>query len=332
MLFRANMAKSIAGLVCFGLSACGGGNSGIAFAPDPIAAPRPTPTPAPTPAPPNVPVTIFANPSPQQYAGIGVSTTNAGDGYSAIEQNTRLIDVSIEPTRQPSIRYNAAGYYEVRLPGAAYDRLIHYKGLLDPTRDNNFFQTASASQNHATFITRRSADLGFQYSELASWSDANSGLTGYLAFGSPTPTSSIPVTGSATYRGVTSGQVDITYFDNLYGGYYFGGIDGYSTLNVDFARSLLTGSLELYVPDGMQSRLVGNFTTSPMTLTSGTNSFSGQFITGLTGFNHFNGLFTGPAAQEAIGSWALPLMINGQSHQAIGAWIARRQDGAQAGR
>lgn len=302
------------------LSACGGGSGGeIVSAPPP-----PTLAANPTPATTNVPVTIFATPTPQEYAAVGVSTTSAGDGYTPVSQDAKLADVSFNPSQQPKIRYNAAGYYEVQLPGASYDRLIHYKGLADPTPDNNFFQTASASQNHATFITRRATDLGFSYSELASWSDANSGRTGYVAFGSPTPVSGIPVSGTATYRGVTSGQVDVTYFDNLYGGYYFGGIDGYATLSVDFARSLLTGSLELYVPDGMNPRPVGTYSTLPIPLAASTNSFSGRFDTSQAGSNQFNGLFTGPLAQEAIGSWALPLMIDGQLHQAIGAWIARR--------
>ncbi|KUO54694.1 MAG: hypothetical protein APF82_08705 [Sphingomonadales bacterium BRH_c42] len=273
-----------------------------------------------------MPVTIFASPTPQEFASVGVSTTSAGDGYTPVDKDAKLADASFDPSLQPKIRYNAAGYYELQLPGAPYDRLVHYKGLVDPTPDNNFFQTASAPQNYATFITRRSTDLGFSYSELASWTDASTGRTGNVAFGTPTPVPAIPVSGTATYRGVTSGQVDVTYFDQLYGGYYFGGIGGYTTLNVDFAHSLLTGTLELYVPDGMNPRPVGTYTTLPIALASGANSFSGQFDTSQTGFNQFNGLFTGPSAQEAIGSWALPLMIDGQLHQAIGAWIAKREN------
>lgn len=304
------------------LSACGGGSGGsLASAPAPVPAPSPSPTS--TPAPASVPVTIFASPVPQDYASIGVSTASAGDGYTPVDKDAKLADASFDPALQPKIRYNAAGYYEVQLPGAGYDRLIHYKGLLNPAPDNNFFQTSSAPQNHATFITRRATGLGFSHSELASWSDVG-GRIGYVAFGSPTPASAVPVSGTATYRGVTSGLVDITYHDNLYGGYFFDGIDGYATLSVDFARSLLTGSLELYVPDGMNPRLVGTYSTLPISLASGTNSFSGRFDTGQAGFNQFNGLFTGPSAQEAIGSWALPLMIDGQPRQAIGAWIAKR--------
>lgn len=308
------------------LAACGGGSGGgIATAPAPVPAPSPSPAPSPTPAPASAPVTIFASPAPQEYSAIGVSTTSAGDGYTPIDQDAKLTDVSFDPSLQPRIRYNAEGYYEVQLPGAAYDRLIHYKGLADPTLENNFFQTASAPQNHATFITRRASELDFRYSDLASWSDV-SGRTGYIAFGTPTPASAVPVSGTATYFGVTSGQVDITYFDNLYGGHYFGGIDGNTRLSVDFSRGVLTGWLDLYVPDGMNPRFVGAYATLPIALASGTNAFTGRFDTSLPGLNQFNGLFTGPSAQEAIGSWALPLTIDGQPHQAIGAWIARREN------
>jgi hypothetical protein len=326
MAIRLRFALAVT-LPCLLFAACGGGGGGgIVSAPAPVPSPVPTSSPSPPATSPSTSaaVTIFPNPTPQDYASLGASTRSAGDGYTPVQSDSKLTDVSLDASAQAKIRYTAAGYYEVQLPGAAYDRLIHYKGLDDPTPTNNFFQPASSTQNRATFITRRAASLGFSYTELASWSDT--GRTGYVAFGSPTPAAAIPVTGTATYKGVASGNVDLTYVDNLYGGYYFTGIDGYTTLDIDFGRKSLTGSLELYVPDGMNPRPVGTYSTLPIPLVSGTNAFAGKFNTSLAGFNQFKGLFTGPAAQEAMGGWALPLMIDGQPHQALGAWIARREN------
>jgi hypothetical protein len=44
------------------------------------------------------------------------------------------------------------------------------------------------------------------------------------------------------------------------------------------------------------------------------------------GPNFFLGQFTGPNAQETIGAWALPFIYSddGQVHQAMGAWIAKK--------
>ena len=49
--------------------------------------------------------------------------------------------------------------------------------------------------------------------------------------------------------------------------------------------------------------------------------------------NSLAGQFTGPTAQETIGNWAMPFILNksnnevvadGLSHQAFGAWIAKK--------
>jgi hypothetical protein len=311
MSSRQNASFAVATLLL--LSACGSGSGGGV-----ASAPTPTPTPTPTTAAPAV--KIFENPTPQEYAVVGASTTSAGDGYTPVAQDARLTQVSLENADQPRIRYNAGGYYEVQLPGSSFDRLIHYKGLADPTADSNFFQPQGAPQNLATLIVARSRLDGYNYSELASWTESPD-KAGFMAFGVPTPPSAVPTTGQASFIGSAIGMVDVTEFDNLYGGYYFTGIGGEVRLNVDFASSTLDGLFSLRSGDGTA---VGDFAITPTSLGSGTNGFQSSFATTQSGYNDFRGLFTGPNAQEAIGSWAVPVTISGQSHQAIGAWIARR--------
>lgn len=295
------------------VAACGGGSSGSGVASAPLPPPPPSAAPAPQ---------IFASPVPQEYAVVGASTTSAGDGYADISQDARLIQVSLAPADQPRIRYTSGGYYEVQLPGSTFDRLIHYKGLADPTADNNFFQPQSAAQNGATLIVNGSARSDFSHSELASWT-MSPNLSGFMAFGTPTPASAVPTTGRATYSGPVLGMVDVTRFDGLYGGYYFSGVTGDVTLNVDFGSSTLDGALTLVLNEGIGAN-IGTFALSPVSLSSGSNGFAGSFVSAQPGFNEFRGLFTGPGAQEAIGSWAIPVMWEGQPHQVIGAWIARR--------
>lgn len=296
------------------LSACGSGSGGgIASAPPPSPSPSPTPTPR---------VAIFANPLPQEYAVAGASTTSAGDGYTPVAQDARLTEVTLAEPDQPRIRYNASGNYEVQLPGADFDRLVHYKGLANPTADNNFFQPKGEPQNYATLIISGSRHDGFSYSEMASWTKLPDHF-GFMAFGVPTPISAIPTSGQATYLGPAHGMTDVTGYDNLYGGFYFTAVAGEVTLNVDFGRSTLDGSLSLNINDGIGAE-IGIFAMSPISLSSGVNGFAGTFVSTQPGFNEFRGLFTGPSAQEAIGSWAVPMTIDGQRHQAIGAWIAKQ--------
>jgi hypothetical protein len=270
------------------------------------------------------PVMIFANPSPQDYAVVGVSTLDAGDGYVSIDPNARLRNLLFAPADQPRIRHTSTGHYQLQLPGSSYDTLVHYKGLVNPPPDNNFFQPQSVAQNAATFTIARSRLEGYLHSELASWSAAPAGV-GTLAFGTPTAAVALPAAGRATYRGRVAGLVDVTYFDSLYGGHYFESVLGTITLEVDFATRTATASLDLSIDGATGTETyIDSFTSAPMAIPSSTNGFSGLMEAMESGFNRVDGLFTGPAANEAIGRIAIPVSINGMPHQVMGAWIAAK--------
>ena len=146
--------RCLAAVAVWLLAACGGGG-GDALSPGVGAGSTPSPA-ASNPSAASAAVTIFSSPSPQEYASVGVSTTDAGDGYEPVSQDARLRNVLFGAADQPRIRYAPGGSYELQLPGMGYDLLVHYKGLANPSSENNFFQPASAQQNYATFIISRS--------------------------------------------------------------------------------------------------------------------------------------------------------------------------------
>ena len=309
MLFRKSCVFAGASALTIALSACGGGGeSHVASIPPPPPSPTPTPTPA------SYPVNIFPNPKPETYSSVGV-----GVGLSTADAD------------QPHIRYTSGGYYEIQIPGSAYDRLVSLKGFIpqDPAT-NNQFQPASVAQNQAFFFTSNSRLSGYHYSEMANW--AASGLGGgSVAFGSLTPSGAVPVVGSATYSGIITGGSDVTN-SNSFDGVYAVPVTGTVGLNFNFATASLSGAMTLTLND-YDPVALGSFAFKDTVFSAGSTSYSGKFDTTAAGQNFFLGRFTGPNAEETIGAWALPfLFTNGNSHlpadnkahQAFGAWIARK--------
>jgi hypothetical protein len=95
-----------------------------------------------------------------------------------------------------------------------------------------------------------------------------------------------------------------------------GSVGGSMTVNLD-----TTGGL---IP-------LGTFNFKNTVFGVGSTNYSGKFDTTAAGDNFFLGRFTGPHAEETIGAWALPFVLNSgnstvtadhQTHQVFGAWIA----------
>lgn len=301
-----------AALLTIALGGCGGGGSGgPAFTPAP-------PTPKPTPAPSASTVTIFADPKVGKYAAVG-AWANQGDPAKAEERITTIVSVA---ANQPQIRYTEAGAYEVTFPGAAPGLLDHLAGGEGP--DNSSFTVGK----RGSFNITKSRLAGYDYSELAYWAnpDNDFGYTldqGAVAFGTATPTGSVPVTGSATFDGVIAGTTDAKLPDGD-GYWYARDAGGTVTLSFDFASGTLGGEMHLLVGgDGMNPIDVGTYSFTQTVFGVGSTGYSGRFDTAITGINFFQGIFTGPNAQETIGSWAVPFQLDGADHQALGAWIAK---------
>lgn len=317
------------------LSACGGGGGGGGSRPGLVPAPPATPAPPPAPGPTASTVTIFPDPSPGEYASVGASIAAPGGNLDThASADTRFGAVSNAAADQAQIRYSGNGYYEIRMPAAEWDRLVHYGGLGNPTADNNYFQPSGVPTNHGYLVVGNAAKSGgYTYSELGGWGSSAASRFGAMAFGIPTPAGGVPTSGSASFDGKVQGNADVMQLDGLYGGFVPLALDGTVTLNFDFGSGALAGEMSLYGRDGMNPFKIGTFAFRETVFSAGSTSYSGRFETGIAGDNFFLGRFTGPGAQETIGAWAVPFVFtsggesvkaDGQPHQAFGAWIARR--------
>jgi hypothetical protein len=98
-------------------------------------------------------------------------------------------------------------------------------------------------------------------------------------------------------------------------------VAGTVSLTFNFGAGSLGGSMDMSV-NGANA---GAFAFKNTVFSVGSTTYSGSFDTTAAGQNFFLGRFTGPNAEETIGAWALPFnySVDGQPHQAIGAWIAK---------
>jgi len=311
-------ALIIAGAASLSLALCacgGGGGGGVASIPPPPPSPPPPPPPPPPSSLGPEDVRILANPTAQTFASAGVSATGTGSGFTSLSK---------ADADQVHIRYSSGGYYEIQIPGAAWEKLTFAKGTIpaDPATANDF-QPESAPQGGAYLITEIARTKGYKYSELAAWSDGASRF-GQVAFGEATLASEMPQTGSASYHGIVSGTSDLIGFDSFDGNFPTP-VGGTVDLNFDFGKGTLGGSMTVSLND-MSGTIVplGTFSFTDTVFSAGSTTYSGKFDTSVSGQNYFLGQFTGPNAEETIGAWALPFHYENVSHQAFGAWIAKQ--------
>lgn len=315
-------ARLVAASAVLALSACGGGGGSSSFRPEPT--PPPSPPPSPPPPPPQAEaVTIFSNPTAQDYSSVGV-WGNFGD-LSSPPYSVDLTSVTNAESSQPKIRYTTDGYYEVQLPGDGFSRLIHDESIANPTADNTVFELQS--QMSRSFIITGSRNSGYRYSEMAKWArpDLDFAQTidmGFVAFGTPTLAGSVPVTGAASYLGQILGTTDLPAAACDCG--FPIGVEGTVALNFNFGAGTLGGSMSVALSSGWGAVPVGDYNFVQTVFSAGSTTYSGRFDTNLAGDNFFLGRFTGPTADETIGAWAVPFTFQNETHQAIGAWIAKR--------
>jgi len=158
-----------------------------------------------------------------------------------------------------------------------------------------------------------------QYSRLLEWGANDSTIVGHEAIGMATPVGGVPVTGSARYSGEISGQTS-EYQAGLADDF---GVDGSIRLSFDFGLGSLSGSIS---PNLHQGYAIDPLTFTDTVYSTGSTTFSGKFDTNVAGVNSFNGLFTGPHAEELIGNFAFPYVspIDSRTYQADGAFIAKK--------
>jgi hypothetical protein len=263
-------------------------------------------------------VTIFANPTAQTFASVGTSA-QASD---LVNLDAPLGAVSKADEQQLHIRYTADGSYDVELPGGPYHGFVWHP--LSPYGQGTASTLLTDDGRDLMLALSGSKDKGYEYSELGSWrwsSDMGGDMIGAVAFGMPTPSASVPRSGSASYSGIVTGKSDVIHSDSFDGPYRVG-VTGTVNLDFDFGKDTLSGAMALTLND-YTPESIGTFEFRNTVLSAGTNSYSGQFATGAAGDNFFIGQFTGPNAEETIGAWAVPFRFENATHEAFGAWIAK---------
>lgn len=179
------------------------------------------------------------------------------------------------------------------------------------------------------------------YSDFGMWAISNSSGSsvtkiGLYALGTPTPATTVPVVGSATYTGGAVGA-----FSNATNLYYF---TGTTQLNVNFGSAVgaiptvlaqVSGSISninAYLPGATTSSgTLGTWSMTPLNVAATNitgNTFSGviapvsagSISLGAAGSGAFNGTFFGPGASEAGGAF----YITGSGGQVVGSFGTHR--------
>jgi hypothetical protein len=207
------------------------------------------------------------------------------------------------------VRYDApTNSYEIQLPGTAA-----WLDIAPVTGGTNQWATSGAGP--VTIDVRPGG-----YSAILSWSGPES--MGITAIGIPTPLSSIPRVGGASFFGLLNGLSSETTFDAA-SGHAPGAISGTISLTFNYGGGTLSGLINPSLTLD-QTHSLGTLRFTETVYSVGSPTFSGKFETSVAGVNAFSGMFVGPTARNLIGSFAFPYLspVGGQAEQAAGAFTA----------
>lgn len=296
--------------LCLGalsLAGCGGGSTGSGVASTPT--PPPSPPPAPPPPPPLPTVQLFDSPATQNFTVI--------NGPNATSSIALHYDA---PTHTYEIAVDDAVGQALRGCGCNNPELYRY----------------GPEANPGSFVSHGGTGIGFAFSTIGQWFDPG-GSTGLAAIGEATPANGVPLLGSANYYGQIVGDTDAQPGQ----GFTRSKISGTIQLGFDFASGSLTGQIAPTISymatnagpwDFPISQQLGPISFVDTVHAVGSTQFSGRFDTNLAGANSFDGMFTGPGAEELIGKWTLPFIWSsdpqaggdGQLHSSWGVMIGQR--------
>lgn len=323
---RSLLGRLLVTSAALALCSCGGGD-GTYVASIPPPPPAPAPPPPPTPAPPPAPTPTF---SPAVFPGI---TTNTDFATLGLEANNRSYPGNLPINNSSlasdgfSVKFDAASNsYIIGLPSQPAGTFVTpvnppspdgWYGSIQGTAFDNVAVLKPSSIN-LTYTTYGIAD-GYYTSAL-----------GYFAFGSATPASGVPLSGSASYDATAIGATldpDPSHFPSRT-------IGGSATLQFDFGAGTLSGhfdpKLSYYSGPGFTNPTTANLGSYNFVNTvygAGKTSFSGQLsISGTSSLGTFDGQFTGPIAQELMAKWTAPYLIpNTQTwSQMFGIWVGKK--------
>ncbi|MES2905405.1 MAG: hypothetical protein V4696_14570, partial [Pseudomonadota bacterium] len=266
--------------------------------------------PPPPPSPPGTPVNIFPSiTTSTDFATLGYElSVNPSqpikDGFSVrydAVSNSYIFDL---PSHAPG-EYRATSsddkYWNGGLPAGTI--LWPPMAVLKPGASNPLIQL-----DHTSFA---------YYQQAGPMEDLPHGV---VAFGTPTAAGAVPTTGSATTNAIVSGITS----ERL------GTIGGTATFNFDFGAGTLTGQFNPVLGEYYATTTVplGTYTFSNTVFGVGSPSFSGSLTHSdprLGGA--FEGVFTGPAAQELMARWTATFFVAGVTpapEQMFGVMVGKK--------
>ena len=291
------------------VGACGGGGASSGFNPG-------TPAPPPPPPPPAaglVPVDIFPGvTSSTEFATVGIELP-PGSSDPLIRDGF-------------AVRYDASSdRYVFDLP--AHEPAGFYEQTGNTPSDSYWSGGLSAGQQPAevwppmSVLKPTNPGLPLTYTSFATYYQAGPFEDlphGFVAFGFATPVGAVPVNGSATYTAIAAGA---SRDGNMY-------IGGSATLQFDFAQGTLNGQFRPESADWAGGWIpLGTYDFENTVYSAGSTSFSGGMRHASSGsLGSFDGLLTGPAAQELMAGWSA-VYIDPNSQESVdlfGVWVGKR--------
>jgi hypothetical protein len=254
--------------------------------------------------------------SPAIFPGVTTNTNFAVLGLEAAQQNIPATSLSRDGF---SVRYDAATQnYMIDLPSTDEFRFV------SDSEDAAFWYGFNWTGYYdGTYIqvlkpTSTNPEIQLSYTSVGVTSGYYSSEFGFFAFGSATPGSGVPVTGSASYSAIIAGRP----LDN------FGRIDGDATFQFNFGAGTLSGHFDPVFEDGPTIASLGTYNFVSTVFGVGSPTFSGGLsLAGAPSLGAFDGRFTGPAAQELMARWTAPY-LNPSTHQwneMFGVMVGKKQ-------
>ena len=215
------------------------------------------------------------------------------------------------------MRYDAASStYFVDLPAIPESPFVAYGD--DAARWYGYFH---GQDPYADVFkpTSTNPEMQLAYTSYAAFNGYYTTPYGFVAFGLGTPSSGIPLTGTATYNAYVAGStLDTSYAS----------IGGQATLQFDFGAGTLGGHFDsiYYASNGVSSSL-GQYTFINTVYGVGSTNFSGSLShPNISTLGAFDGRFTGPAAQELMARWSAPFITPGTQTpgEMFGIWVGKK--------
>lgn len=300
------------------LAACGGGGGsgpqstppapGTRVCPDGTVIPATQACPLPPPPPPPASPAIFPDvTTDKSFAVLGLEANSLNTSADALKRDGF------------SVRYDVAREgYLIDLPSTEEFRFV--SNSENPSYWQGYAQTGFYSDAIVEVFKPRptNPEIQLAYTSFAVTSGYYQSSFGLLAFGSATPESGVPVTGTATYNALIAGRpLDVV-----------GAIRGNATFQFDFGAGTLSGKMDPVLEVNSILTNLGSYDFVNTVFGVGSATFSGRLSTsGTTTLGAFDGRFTGPAAEELMARWTAPYRnpTSQQWNEMFGVIVGRRQ-------